>query len=172
MEIGDITNLTDYASKLAQAQNAQKTAESAKAAKSDEEMLDACKEFESYLWEQVLKSMKSASEVFNTEEEDKTVSFFSETAMADIAKQITEQTLGTNSLAMQMYEQMKRNEGISGEEVREALKVAESKQGNDAAVDPEEAAAAAENLIAGIVTGGNDDDNSSSAASAFSNIKI
>ena len=36
-------------------------------AKSDEEMLDACKEFESYLWEQVLKSMKSASEVFNTE---------------------------------------------------------------------------------------------------------
>ena len=171
MEIGDITNLTDYASKLAQAQNAQKTAESAKAAKSDEEMLDACKEFESYLWEQVLKSMKSASEVFNTEEEDKTVSFFSETAMADIAKQITEQTLGTNSLAMQMYEQMKRNEGISGEEVREALKVAESKQGN-AAVDPEEAAAAAENLIAGIVTGGNDADDSSSAASAFSNIKI
>ncbi|MBP5195637.1 MAG: hypothetical protein J6Z42_06545 [Lachnospiraceae bacterium] len=171
MEIGDITNLTDYASKLAQAQNAQKTAESAKAAKSDEEMLDACKEFESYLWEQVLKSMKSASEVFNTEEEDKTVSFFSETAMADIAKQITEQTLGTNSLAMQMYEQMKRNEGLSGEEVREALKAAESKQGNTA-VDPEEAVAQAENLIAGIVTGANDDDDSSSAASAFSNIKI
>ncbi len=171
MEIGDITNLTDYASKLAQAQNAQKTAESAKAAKSDEEMLDACKEFESYLWEQVLKSMKSASEVFNTEEEDKTVSFFSETAMADIAKQITEQTLGTNSLAMQMYEQMKRNEGLSGEEVREALKAAESKQGNTA-VDPEEAVAQAENLIAGIVTGANDDDDSSSAASTFSNIKI
>ena len=117
MEMGDITNLMDYTSSLASASNVDKTAKASSSAKTDEEMLDACKEFESYLWEQVLKSMKSASEVFNTEEEDKTVSFFSETAMADIAKQITEQTLGTNSLAMQMYEQMKRTNTIDIEKL-------------------------------------------------------
>jgi Rod binding domain-containing protein len=84
-------------------------------------MLSACKEFESYLWEQVLKSMKSASEVFSTEEDDQKVSYFKETAMADIAKQITEQNLGTNSLAMQMYEQMKRNQGITADELEARL---------------------------------------------------
>ena len=109
MDIGNISNLTDYTSSLAAASSAQKKAESANSAQTDEEMLSACKEFESYLWEQVLKSMKSASEVFNTEEDDQKVSYFKETAMADIAKQITDQNLGSNSLAMQMYEQMKRN---------------------------------------------------------------
>ena len=121
MDIGNISNLTDYTSSLAAASSAQKKAESASSAQTDEEMLSACKEFESYLWEQVLKSMKSASEVFSTEEDDQKVSFFKETAMADIAKQITDQNLGTNSLAMQMYEQMKRNQGITSEELEARL---------------------------------------------------
>ena len=121
MDIGNISNLTDYTSALASASSAQKKAESANSAQTDEEMLSACKEFESYLWEQVLKSMKSASEVFSTEEDDQKVSYFKETAMADIAKQITEQNLGTNSLAMQMYEQMKRNQGITADELETRL---------------------------------------------------
>ena len=121
MDIGNISNLTDYTSALASASSAQKKAESANSAQTDEEMLSACKEFESYLWEQVLKSMKSASEVFSTEEDDQKVSYFKETAMADIAKQITEQNLGTNSLAMQMYEQMKRNQGITADELEARL---------------------------------------------------
>ena len=121
MEMGDITNLMDYTSSLASASNVDKTAKASSSAKTDEEMLDACKEFESYLWEQVLKSMKSASEVFNTKEDDKTVSYFKDTAMTEVAKQITEQNLGTNSLAMQMYEQMKRNQGITADELEARL---------------------------------------------------
>ena len=52
MEMGDITNLMDYTSSLASASNVDKTAKASSSAKTDEEMLDACKEFESYLWEQ------------------------------------------------------------------------------------------------------------------------
>ena len=130
MEMGDITNLMDYTSSLASASNADKTAKASSSAKTDEEMLDACKEFESYLWEQVLKSMKSASEVFNTKEDDKTVSYFKDTAMTEVAKQITEQNLGGNSLAMQMYEQMQRNQGISGDEIRARMAAAAGSSNN------------------------------------------
>lgn len=130
MEMGDITNLMDYTSSLASASNVDKTAKASSSAKTDEEMLDACKEFESFLWEQVLKSMKSASEVFNTKEDDKTVSYFKDTAMTEVAKQITEQNLGGNSLAMQMYEQMQRNQGISGDEIRARMAAAAGSSNN------------------------------------------
>ncbi|MCR5011329.1 MAG: hypothetical protein K6A72_03235 [Lachnospiraceae bacterium] len=141
MDIGNLSNLTNYTSSLAAASSAQKKAESANSAQTDEEMLSACKEFESYLWEQVLKSMKSASEVFNTEEDDQKVSYFKETAMADIAKQITDQNLGSNSLAMQMYEQMKRNQGITADEL-EARLAGEGSAADDAPTDDALVAAA------------------------------
>ena len=130
MEMGDITNLMDYTSSLASASGAEKTARDASSAKTDEKMLDACKEFETYLWEQVLKSMKSSSEVFSTEKEDQTVSYFKETAMTEVARQITEQNLGGNSLAMQMYEQMQRNQGISGDELRTRMAAAAGSSDN------------------------------------------
>ena len=145
MDIGNISNLTDYTSSLATASSAQKKAESANSAQTDEEMLSACKEFESYLWEQVLKSMKSASEVFNTEEDDQKVSYFKETAMADIAKQITDQNLGSNSLAMQMYEQMKRNQGITADELEARLSGADNAE--DAAPTGDVLASAASAVI-------------------------
>ena len=117
MDFGNISNLTDYSASLASTQNAQKLGDSAKAAKSDEEMLDACKAFETYLWEQVIKSMKSASEVFSDGEKSPQVDYFMDTAITKTAEQMTEQNLGTNSLAMQMFEQMKRNSGITLEEI-------------------------------------------------------
>ena len=117
MDIGNISNLTDYSASLASAQNAQKLSSNAQAAKTDDEMLDACKEFETYLWEQVIKSMKSASEVFSDGEKNQQVDFFMDTAITKTAEQMTEQSLGSNSLAMQMYEQMKRNSGLTVEEI-------------------------------------------------------
>lgn len=117
MDIGNISNLTDYSASLASAQNAQKLSSNAQAAKTDDEMLDACKEFETYLWEQVIKSMKSASEVFSDGEKNQQVDYFMDTAITKTAEQMTEQSLGSNSLAMQMYEQMKRNSGLTIEEV-------------------------------------------------------
>ena len=117
MDIGNISNLTDYTASLASAQNAQKLSSNAQAAKTDDEMLDACKEFETYLWEQVIKSMKSASEVFSDGEKSPQVDYFMDTAITKTAEQMTEQSLGSNSLAMQMYEQMKRNSGLTMEEI-------------------------------------------------------
>ena len=117
MDIGNISNLTDYSASLASAQNAQKLSSNAQAAKTDDEMLDACKEFETYLWEQVIKSMKSASEVFSDGEKNQQVDYFMDTAITKTAEQMTEQSLGSNSLAMQMYEQMKRNSGLTVEEI-------------------------------------------------------
>ena len=117
MDFGNISNLTDYTASLASAQNTQKLSSNAQAAKTDDEMLDACKEFETYLWEQVIKSMKSASEVFSDGEKSPQVDYFMDTAITKTAEQMTEQSLGSNSLAMQMYEQMKRNSGITLEEI-------------------------------------------------------
>ena len=117
MDIGNISNLTDYTASLASAQNAQKLSSNAQTAKTDDEMLDACKEFETYLWEQVIKSMKSASEVFSDGEKSPQVDYFMDTAITKTAEQMTEQSLGSNSLAMQMYEQMKRNSGLTMEEI-------------------------------------------------------
>lgn len=117
MDFGNISNLTDYSASLASTQNAQKLGDSAKAAQSDEEMLDACKAFETYLWEQVIKSMKSASEVFSDGEKSPQVDYFMDTAITKTAEQMTDQNLGSNSLAMQMFEQMKRNSGITLEEI-------------------------------------------------------
>ncbi|MBO6208559.1 MAG: hypothetical protein J6O73_16755 [Lachnospiraceae bacterium] len=117
MDFGNISNLTDYTASMASAQNAQKLSSNAQAAKTDEEMLDACKEFETYLWEQVIKSMKSASEVFSDGEKSPQVDYFMDTAITKTAEQMTEQSLGSNSLAMQMYEQMKRNSGLTMEEI-------------------------------------------------------
>ncbi|MBR6256200.1 MAG: hypothetical protein IKR23_02375 [Lachnospiraceae bacterium] len=111
MDITNISAMTDYASSLASAQNTDKLKSNAKSAQTDDEMLNACKEFETYLWEQVIKSMKKSAEVFSDGEEDQTVGYFMDTAITETARQMTEQTMGSNSLAMQMYEQMKRNAG-------------------------------------------------------------
>lgn len=111
MDITNISAMTEYTQSLASAQNADKLKSNARSAQTDDEMLNACKEFETYLWEQVIKSMKKSAEVFSDGEEDQTVGYFMDTAITETARQMTEQTMGSNSLAMQMYEQMKRNAG-------------------------------------------------------------
>ena len=135
MDIANTKAMTEYASSLAQAQNAGRLGSNAKAAQTDEEMMEACKEFETYLWEQVIKSMKSASEVFSDGEKSPQVDYFMDTAITKTAEQMTEQSLGSNSLAMQMFEQMKRNSGVSLEEI---LAKNAAEQGVTAAGDHED----------------------------------
>lgn len=146
MDIGNLTNYTSYASSLATAQNAEKLKNTAKAAQSEDEMLDACKEFEGYLWEQVIKSMKKTAEVFSEEDDSTTskqVDYFMDTAISEIAKQMTEQSVqgGNKSLAMQMYEQMKRNQGLTYEQIQAiqaAADEAKSVETAETVKDPEE----------------------------------
>lgn len=116
MDISGIGIYKDYASQLASKVNSQEMMDKANNAQTDEELLEACKEFENYLWEQVIKSMKATVDI--TGEDDsasKMVDTFMDTAISDVAKSLTEQNLGPGSLAMQMYEQMKRNQTIDVE---------------------------------------------------------
>lgn len=79
----------------------------------DEELLEVCKQFEAYLWEQVLKGMEKTAKLFKDDDEDgyasNMVDTFKDTAIQEIAKQMTSENDGPNSLAQVLYEQMKRN---------------------------------------------------------------
>lgn len=76
---------------------------------SDSELMEVCKEFETYFVEQVLKEVEKT--IPKSEEKDAAMSqltdFYKEQMIQDLAKDVCEQQgLG---LAQQMYEQMKRN---------------------------------------------------------------
>lgn len=75
----------------------------------DEEMLDACKQFEAYFIEQVLKEVKKTipKDPFDESTNSTLVDYFKDNMIQDLAADIQETSnLG---IAQQMYEQMKRN---------------------------------------------------------------
>lgn len=75
----------------------------------DEELMDVCKQFESYFLEQVFKEMqKTVPESANKDSSTSNlVSYFKDSTIQTLAAQSTEQnSLG---LAQMLYEQMKRN---------------------------------------------------------------
>lgn len=113
--VNDISGMTDYVSKVASGKNTSELTNKVNSAQTDEELMKACKEFETYLWEQVVKSMKSTANLFGEEEDgsnSQMVDYFMDTAITEISEQMTEKSLGPNSLAQQMYEQMKRNQTV------------------------------------------------------------
>lgn len=80
----------------------------------DDELLDACKQFEAYFLEQVFKEMQKTVDCWRDENSiDKSnsmVDYFKDNAIQDLAATSTEiQGLG---LAQTLYEQMKRNYGL------------------------------------------------------------
>lgn len=80
----------------------------------EEELMDACKEFESYFMEQVFNSMIKTTKVFSDDDENgyasKMVDYFKDYAVQELCAQVTSGNgLG---LANTLYEQMKRNYGI------------------------------------------------------------
>lgn len=83
-------------------------------APNEEELLDACKQFESYFMEQVFKSMLETTKLFSDGDENgyatKMVDYFKDFAVQELC----ENAASTNSigLANTLYEQMKRNYGI------------------------------------------------------------
>ncbi|MGN0376504.1 MAG: rod-binding protein [Suilimivivens sp.] len=76
----------------------------------DDELLDACKQFESYLLEQVFKEMEKTVDCFKEEDSDPNdnlVDYFKDNTLQELASTSTEnQGLG---IAQMLYEQMKRN---------------------------------------------------------------
>lgn len=78
----------------------------------DDELMSACKEFESYFLEQIFKEMDKSVEAFKDDSStdqstDTLVSYYKDQTIADIASTSTE-TQGTG-LAQMLYENMKRN---------------------------------------------------------------
>lgn len=113
----DVTNLGAYAdfytSQYSSSNKLKETMNDTDYSKATEdELLGACKEFEAYFLEQVLKGMQKTVDCFKDEEATSNYSnsmlgFFKDQTLEDVAKKSTE----TNGLglAQTLYEQMKRN---------------------------------------------------------------
>lgn len=113
MDIGGLTTAyTDYLTNQATNSNVDTlkdklTTDYSKA--TDEELLDACKQFEAYFLEQVFKGMQKTipESEYSSSSTSALVDYHKDNMIQELAKQSTE----TNSigLAQTMYEQMKRN---------------------------------------------------------------
>ena len=118
LDYSDVASM--YSSTYASAANQtaaklQNTLDSANySASSKDELMDACKQFEAYFVEQMFKEMQKTVDVFKDEDSDPNgnlVDFFKDNAIQELAGLQTEREgLG---LAQMLYEQMKRNYGIS-----------------------------------------------------------
>jgi Rod binding domain-containing protein len=82
-----------------------------------EELMDACKSFESYFVEQILKEVDKSTPLFGSNLEDtyatKMTDLYKDQMIQTMASKVADQT--GNTLAMQLYKQMKRNYGITDE---------------------------------------------------------
>ena len=93
----------------------------------DEELMDACRQFESYFVEQMYKAMLKTvpkSEYFSTSNETM-LDFFKDKYVQELASDTSKQ--GNLGLAQMLYEQMKRN-NISPEDIDKIASVADDKQ--------------------------------------------
>lgn len=110
--IGD-TYLTNYSLSANDAVS-DRLSEQVQSAQSDEQMLDACKQFESYLVQQMFKSMQESAKVFSDEDEDDNstdyVNMFQDNYLETIAEQMVNSGQGLG-IAEQLYDSMKANSG-------------------------------------------------------------
>ncbi len=74
----------------------------------DDEMMNACKEFEAYMIEQIYKSMEKTI-IKADEEENEYETYFGDMRIQQYAQSVVDQ--GGIGLAQQLYEAMKRNSG-------------------------------------------------------------
>ena len=92
--------------------DAEQTQEEAEA-----ELLEACKQFEAYLWEQVLTGLEQTAKMFSDDEDEEgyagnMVGVFQDTFVQEMASQVTSESQGANSLAQTLFEQMKRTYSV------------------------------------------------------------
>lgn len=114
MEIGGMNSMyTDYlANQISSSQSTtlqSKLDNSDYSTATDEELKQACKEFEAYFVEQVFNAMLETTKVFSEEENSyatKMVDYFKDTAVQELCNEVTE---GNGiGIANTLYEQMKR----------------------------------------------------------------
>jgi len=93
--------------------NLNKTLKSDMSQSSDDELLNACKEFEAYFYEQVFKKMEEAMVPDSGQSSGSNatlVDYYKDGLMSEYAKSAADQS--SNGLAQMLYEQMKRNYDI------------------------------------------------------------
>lgn len=122
MDIGGVGSVyADYMASQASSQKAgalqNKLENSTSSTSTEDELLDACKEFEAYFVEQVFNSMLETTKVFSDDDENgyaaKMVDYFKDFAVQELCDQVTSgEGMG---LAKTLYEQMKRNYGIGAD---------------------------------------------------------
>ena len=116
--MSDITNMASVAaSNFASAstsntENISSKLKNNKGGNTDEEMMEAAKQFESYFVEQVFKELQKSVDLFGTkdkESDNMMVDYVKDLYNQKIAEQVTEQ--GNLGIAQQLFENMKRNYG-------------------------------------------------------------
>lgn len=77
----------------------------------DEEMLDACKQFEAYMIQQMFKSMQESAKVFSDDDDDGNdyVNMFQDNYLQSIAEQMVNSGQGLG-IAEQLYESTMRQQ--------------------------------------------------------------
>ncbi|MCR4590689.1 MAG: rod-binding protein [Lachnospiraceae bacterium] len=120
----DITSLgTDYASELAT--NALKNAKDSELSKkdlsnaSDEELMDACKQFEEYFVEQIFKSALKSTTLLSNDDSGATYlntmkDYYRDQYSREMATEASK--TGQIGLAQELYDQMKKSQGVTIEE--------------------------------------------------------
>lgn len=109
----DNTYFTNYSLDAADAA-ATKLTDTIEGAGTDEETLEACKEFEAYMIEQMFKNMEETTKLLTEDEEedsnDEYVDMFSDTYYQSIAEQMVNsgQSLG---IATQLYDSIMAQQG-------------------------------------------------------------
>ena len=120
MDLTGLGTYTDYMTDTnrVNTENLQKKLENTAQVKEtdNDALLDACKQFEAYLWEQIYKEMEETTKVFSDDEDgdayaSNMVDYFKDAVIQQISSQTaTEQS---NSLAQMLYEQAKRNYNLT-----------------------------------------------------------
>ena len=109
------TYFTNYSVDAADA-NADKVTSKIQTAEKDEEMLDACKQFEAYMLQQMFKNMERAAKVFSEDDEEDSsnqyVEMFSDNYLESIANSMVYNGKGLG-IAEQLYESIERNSGTT-----------------------------------------------------------
>jgi Rod binding domain-containing protein len=112
--IGD-TYLTNYSTTASDSVSEQLTSQ-IQSASTDEETLEACQEFESYMIEQMFKTMEETAKVFSDDDDEDDssdyVDMFQDNYLSTIAEQMVSSGQGLG-IAEQLYESIKNNTGTS-----------------------------------------------------------
>lgn len=111
---GSIGGMADMAATAAKSTTAAKLEEQLKTGygnASDEELMDACKQFEAYFLEQMFKAMQKTVPNYSSERmtgaSSNMMDYYKEQMIQQVAADTTEQS--SLGLAQMLYEQMKRN---------------------------------------------------------------